>query len=82
MSMASSGTRQILYADLLESTIGTLLLIHDREGHVRALRLMHAKLRTEFAVDSALEEGVSSEPVSESPKFPRINRAFSRLAGN
>jgi len=37
MSMASLGTRQILYADRLESTIGTLLLIHDREGHVRAL---------------------------------------------
>ena len=35
--MASSGMRQILYADRLESTIGTLLLIHDREGHVRAL---------------------------------------------
>jgi len=35
--MASPGTRQILYADRLESTIGTLLLIHDREGHVRAL---------------------------------------------
>jgi methylated-DNA-[protein]-cysteine S-methyltransferase len=35
--MASLGTRQILYADRLESTIGTLLLIHDREGHVRAL---------------------------------------------
>ena len=28
---------QILYADRLESTIGTLLLIHDRDGHVRAL---------------------------------------------
>src|SRR5438270_11515887 len=37
MSMASPGTRQILYADRLESTIGTLLLFHDREGHVRAL---------------------------------------------
>jgi methylated-DNA-[protein]-cysteine S-methyltransferase len=37
MSMASPGTRQILYADRLESTIGTLLLIHDRDGHVRAL---------------------------------------------
>jgi hypothetical protein len=35
--MASPGTRQILYADRLESTIGTLLLIHDRDGHVRAL---------------------------------------------
>ncbi len=34
--MASPGTR-ILYADRLESTIGTLLLIHDRDGHVRAL---------------------------------------------
>ena len=28
---------QILYVDRLETTIGTLLLIHDREGHVRAL---------------------------------------------
>jgi methylated-DNA-[protein]-cysteine S-methyltransferase len=37
MSMASPGTRQILYADRLETTIGTLLLIHDRDGHVRAL---------------------------------------------
>ena len=26
--MASPGTRQLLYADRLESTIGTLLLIH------------------------------------------------------
>src|SRR6516165_9401774 len=37
MSMASSVTPQTLYADRLESAIGTLLLIHDREGHVRAL---------------------------------------------
>ena len=28
---------QILYVDRLDTTIGTLLLIHDREGHVRAL---------------------------------------------
>jgi len=35
--MASSVTPQTLYADRLESAIGTLLLIHDREGHVRAL---------------------------------------------
>jgi methylated-DNA-[protein]-cysteine S-methyltransferase len=28
---------QILYVDRLETTIGTLLLIHDREGHLRAL---------------------------------------------
>src|SRR5215472_4392768 len=37
ISMASPVTPQTLYADRLESTIGTLLLIHDREGHVRAL---------------------------------------------
>src|ERR1700684_2694214 len=37
MSMATPAALQILYADLLESTIGTLLLIHDRDGHVRAL---------------------------------------------
>ena len=35
--MATPVALQILYADRLESTIGTLLLIHDREGHVRAL---------------------------------------------
>ena len=28
---------QILYLDRLETAIGTLLLIHDREGHMRAL---------------------------------------------
>jgi methylated-DNA-[protein]-cysteine S-methyltransferase len=37
MSMAAPVTPQTLYADRLESAIGTLLLIHDREGHVRAL---------------------------------------------
>src|SRR5690242_299020 len=37
MSMASSVTPRTLYADRLESAIGTLLLIHDREGHLRAL---------------------------------------------
>ena len=35
--MATPVTPQTLYADRLESAIGTLLLIHDREGHVRAL---------------------------------------------
>ena len=35
--MATPVALQILYADRLESTIGTLLLIHDREGHMRAL---------------------------------------------
>jgi methylated-DNA-[protein]-cysteine S-methyltransferase len=37
MSMATPVAPQALYADRLESAIGTLLLIHDREGHVRAL---------------------------------------------
>src|ERR1700739_3893465 len=37
MSMATTVTPQTLYADRLESAIGTLLLIHDREGYVRAL---------------------------------------------
>ena len=35
--MATPVPPQALYADRLESAIGTLLLIHDREGHVRAL---------------------------------------------
>ena len=35
--MATPVTPQTLYTDRLESTIGTLLLIHDRAGHVRAL---------------------------------------------
>lgn len=37
MSMPIPVAPQILYVDRLETTIGTLLLIHDREGHVRAL---------------------------------------------
>src|SRR5215469_11645655 len=37
MSMATPVTPQTLYVDRLESAIGTLLLIHDREGHMRAL---------------------------------------------
>jgi methylated-DNA-[protein]-cysteine S-methyltransferase len=37
MSMATPVTPQTLYADRLESAIGTLILIHDREGHMRAL---------------------------------------------
>ena len=35
--MATPVARQTLYADRLKSALGTLLLIHDREGHVRAL---------------------------------------------
>jgi methylated-DNA-[protein]-cysteine S-methyltransferase len=37
MSMPTALAPRILYSDRLETTIGTLLLIHDREGHVRAL---------------------------------------------
>src|ERR1700736_6575775 len=37
MSMPTPVAPQILYVDRLETTIGTLLLIHDREGHMRAL---------------------------------------------
>jgi hypothetical protein len=35
--MASPVATQNPYADRLESALGTLLLIHDREGQVRAL---------------------------------------------
>jgi len=35
--MPIPGALQILYADRLESAIGRLLLIHDREGRLRAL---------------------------------------------
>ena len=35
--MATPVATQTLYADRLKSALGTLLLIHDREGHVRAL---------------------------------------------
>jgi methylated-DNA-[protein]-cysteine S-methyltransferase len=35
--MATPVTPKTLYADRLESAIGTLLLIYDREGHMRAL---------------------------------------------
>src|ERR1700741_1122965 len=37
--MATPVTPQTLYADRLESAIGTLILIPEREGHVRALDL-------------------------------------------
>src|SRR5271155_5040560 len=37
MSMPTPVAPQILYVDRLETAIGTLLLIHDGEGHVRAL---------------------------------------------
>jgi methylated-DNA-[protein]-cysteine S-methyltransferase len=37
MSMATPVAPQTLYADRLDGAIGTLLLIHDRQGHMRAL---------------------------------------------
>ncbi len=36
---------QILYADRFESTIGTLIIIYDREGHVRALDFLDFESR-------------------------------------
>ena len=45
MSMATPIASHILYADRFESTIGTLLIIHDREGHVRALDFLDFKSR-------------------------------------
>src|SRR5262245_27497584 len=43
--MASPLTPQTLYADRLPSAIGTLLLVHDREGHMRALDCHHFESR-------------------------------------
>jgi methylated-DNA-[protein]-cysteine S-methyltransferase len=45
MSMPIPVAPQTLYADRLESAIGTLLLIHDREGHVRALDFLDFESR-------------------------------------
>src|SRR3954469_16421157 len=72
MSMASLGTRQILYADRLESTIGTLLLIHDREGNIRALDFhdfetrMRRLLRLHYGAagnDFAMEDRAAPAPI-------------------
>jgi methylated-DNA-[protein]-cysteine S-methyltransferase len=45
MSMATPVATQTLYADRLKSALGTLLLIHDREGHVRALDFHDSRMR-------------------------------------
>src|ERR1700746_2711313 len=72
MSMASPVTPQTLYADRLESTIGTLLLIHDREGHVRALDFhdfesrMRRLLRLHYGAegnDFAIEDRAASPEI-------------------
>ena len=82
--MASLGTRQILYADRLESTIGTLLLIHDREGHVRALDFhdfesrMWRLLRLHYGVegnDFAVEDRAAPRPFGG--RSATISRAIS-----
>jgi methylated-DNA-[protein]-cysteine S-methyltransferase len=70
--MASSITPRTLYADRLESTIGTLLLIHDREGHLRALDFhdfeprMRRLLRLHYGAegnDFALQDRAAPAPI-------------------
>src|SRR5215469_390817 len=72
MSMATPVALQILYADRLESTIGTLLLIHDREGRVRALEFhdfesrMRRLLRLHYGAegnDFAIEDRAAPPPI-------------------
>jgi len=69
--MATPVTPQTLYTDCLESTIGTLLLIHDREGHVRALDFhdfesrMRRLLRLHYGAegnDFAIEDRAAPAP--------------------
>ncbi len=70
--MATSVTPQTLYRDRLESPIGTLLLIHDREGHVRALDFddcesrMRRLLRLHYGAegnDFAIEDRAAPAPI-------------------
>src|SRR6516165_7633693 len=72
MSMATPLTPQTLYTDRLESTIGALLLIHDREGHVRALDFhdfesrMRRLLRLHYGAegnDIAIEDRAAPAPI-------------------
>ena len=70
--MVTPRTKQTLYADRLESAIGTLLLIHDREGHLRALDFhdfesrMRRLLRLHYGVegnDFAIEDRAAPAPI-------------------
>ncbi len=70
--MATPVTPQTLYRDRLESPIGTLLLIHDREGHVRALDFhdcesrMRRLLRLHYGAegnDFAIEDRAAPAPI-------------------
>src|SRR6185503_10598986 len=70
--MAPPVTPQTLYADRLESAIGTLLLIHDREGHLRALDFhefesrMRRLLRLHYGTegnDFAMEDRAAPTPI-------------------
>ena len=68
--MATPVTPQILYTDRLESTIGTLLLIHDREGHVRALDFHESRMRRLLRLhygaegkDFAIEDRAAPAPI-------------------
>ena len=70
--MATPAAPRILYADRLESTIGTLLLIHDREEHLCALDFhdfeprMRRLLRLHYGVegyDFAIEDRAAPTPI-------------------
>jgi methylated-DNA-[protein]-cysteine S-methyltransferase len=70
--MAVPAALQILYAGRLESAIGTLLLIHDREGHVRALDFhdfesrMRRLLRLHYGaegIDFAIEDRAAPKAI-------------------
>jgi methylated-DNA-[protein]-cysteine S-methyltransferase len=72
---------RILYADRLETTIGTLLLIHDREGHLRALDFhdfesrMRRLLRLHYGAEG---DDFAIEDREAPPKIRRaINNYFS-----
>lgn len=70
--MATPMPPQIFYADRLESAIGTLLLIHDRESHLRALDFhdfesrMRRLLRFHYGAegtDFAVEDRATPAPI-------------------
>ena len=71
---------QILYVDRLETTIGTLLLIHDREGHMRALdfRDFESRMRRILRLHYGREgDGFALEDRAAPPEIRRaINNYF------